>query len=140
MCDANDHVKRLPTFLGPVLSRLKQGASVVITLKFHGRGMKSDDAGHELLAAALPVRERSGELRGLGGVGAAVVVCAGLYSLAELEVACRVQSARPKHVLATDICVWQPPFCPCLQELEPGRCVWLMANTLCERTYVTRKR
>jgi hypothetical protein len=26
-----------------------------------------------------------------------------------------------------------------LQELEQGTALWLMANTLCERTYVARK-
>jgi hypothetical protein len=36
------------------------------------------------------------------------------------------------HQHVCDLCV--------PQELEPGKVMWLFANTLCERTYVARKK
>jgi hypothetical protein len=54
VCDANDHVVCLPKFLGPVLPKLRTGGWVVLTLKFHGRGLKNDDLPARL-AHLLPV-------------------------------------------------------------------------------------
>lgn len=54
MCDANDHFNRLPDFLGPVLPSLKPGGWLVLTLKFHGKGLK-DDRVSARLAELLPV-------------------------------------------------------------------------------------
>jgi hypothetical protein len=55
VCDANDHVKCLPTFLGPVLPLLRPGGDVVLTLKYYGRGPKKGDVAGKL-AELLPVR------------------------------------------------------------------------------------
>jgi hypothetical protein len=30
--------------------------------------------------------------------------------------------------------------CACPQELEAGKLLWLFANTICERTFIARKR
>jgi hypothetical protein len=56
VCDANDHVVCLPKFLGPVLPKLRTGGWVVLTLKFHGRGLKNDDLPARL-AHLLPVSQ-----------------------------------------------------------------------------------
>lgn len=55
VCDANDHVKCLPTFLGPVLPLLRPGGDVVLTLKYYGRGPKTGDVAGKM-AELLPVR------------------------------------------------------------------------------------
>lgn len=62
VCDANDHVKAIPRFLGPVLPRLKSGAWLVLTLKFYGRGNKQNDV-EQQMAESLPV------IRGWAAVG-----------------------------------------------------------------------
>lgn len=54
VCDANDHVACMRQFLGPVLCKLKPGGWLVVTLKFHGRGQKSDDFAAQM-AGMLPV-------------------------------------------------------------------------------------
>lgn len=54
VCDANDHVACMHQFLGPVLGKLKPGGWLVVTLKFHGRGQKSDDFADQM-AAMMPV-------------------------------------------------------------------------------------
>jgi hypothetical protein len=40
-------------------------------------------------------------------------------------------------ILKTQLCC---AGCVLLQDLEAGTVLWLLANTLCERTYVTRKK
>jgi hypothetical protein len=54
VCDANDHVTCLPKFLGPVLPKLRSGGSLVLTLKYYGRGPKGDDVTVKM-ASLLPV-------------------------------------------------------------------------------------
>lgn len=58
VCDANDHVTCLPKFLGPVLPKLRSGGTLVLTLKYYGRGPKSDDVA-EKMAELLPVGGQS---------------------------------------------------------------------------------
>lgn len=119
VCDANDHVKCLPTFLGPVLPLLRPGGDVVLTLKYYGRGPKTGDVAGKM-SELLPVR-----------------CCCSVWGGAR---AWEAQTGFEGFVVVAASKTYK--FCAgcVLQGLEAGTVLWLLANTLCERTYVTRKK